>query len=263
MNPRPAFLAAALAAAAPAAFSQSPGALLSPAALSALEARGELRAVSTGKDAAPSLGLYHPAAAAIASELAAEDPDVVVEALFIWKKPRPADRPASLLAAYNTLRAVGSMQGIEYFSASRGKMRLFYETSSLADGPEGKTLLPDSPRASLPAAETLHARQKDLSFGDNVYRIDMRSGPDWVMSASVNLTAMRYGLIPVAAPGKLRVRVLVLDAGDSMVFYVVSSARAGVVPGIRGKLEDSFGNRAAAVFAWFGRKAGEAWARLP
>lgn len=253
------FLALCLSCLAVPAFAAPAASFLAPGAYAELMASGELRASSTGKEAGLSLAFSHPALAAIKADLASEGPDLVVEALFSWKKPRSGDRGAELLAAYNVIRSIGSMKGIEYYSASRKAMRLFYEESSLASGPDGKVPLPDSPRAALPASERLFARQKDLSFGDNVYRIDLRTGPDYVLSVTTNLTAMRYGILPVAGPERLTVRVLIVVADDAILFYVMSSARVAVIPGMRGKLEDSFGNRAAAVFAWFGRKAEERW----
>lgn len=241
-------------------WSDAASAFLSAETAATLAAKGEVRASSTGSKAALSLGVSHPAVAGLRSMLAAESPDVIVEALFSWKKPTAAGDD-DLLSIYNIMRAIGSLEGIEYWSESRGKMRLFYERSTLVSGPDGKVAVPDRPMEILPASERLYARQKDLSFGDNVYRIDLVSGSDWILFTSVNLTTMRYGIVPVAGPEKMSVRVLVINADDAVLFYAVSSARAAMVPGMRGKLEDSFGNRAAAIYAWFGRKASEAWAR--
>ncbi|HAE21539.1 MAG TPA: hypothetical protein DCG47_04330 [Spirochaetaceae bacterium] len=237
-------------------------AYLSPAALRSLEAGEELRAASVGKGASLSIAPDHPAATRLRAELAGELPDVVVEALFLWKKPKKAGIEDEKLAAYNILRSVGSLTGIEYYSASRKTMRLFYEYSSLVSGPDGKLALPDSALGAVPLAETLYARQKDLSFGDNIYRYEFSSGEDYVRSLSVNLNTMRYGIVPVAQAEGLRVRSLALFTDDAILFYAVSSAKATVVPGVRGKLEDSFGNRAEAIYAWFAAKAALAWQKL-
>jgi hypothetical protein len=237
-------------------------AYLGPDALRSLEAGKELRAASVGKGAAISIAPDHPAAAGIRAELAGEQPDVVVEALFLWKKPKNAALEDEKLAAYNILRSVGSLTGIEYYSASRKAMRLFYEYSSLVSGPDGKTAVADSVLGALPSSETLYARQKDLSFGDNIYRYVFAAGDDYVRSLSVNLGTMRYGIIPVTQAEGLRVRSLALFTDDAIIFYAVSSAKATVVPGVRGKLEDSFGNRAQAIYTWFAAKAALAWQKL-
>jgi hypothetical protein len=226
-----------------------------------LRAGEDVRTASTGKDAALKLAPTHQAVADVRRLIAAESPDIIVEALFLWKKPHAIADASQILTVYNTLRAIGSLQGIEYFSASRGQMRLFYEYSSLIKAPDEAAPLPDTPLSAVPAMpETLFARQKDLSFGDNRYRITMSSGRDFVWQSSVNLTPMYYKtVVPVAGAEALNVRVLVIAADDSMIFYAVSSAKATVIPGVRSKLEASFGNRAAAVYTWFAKRLARDW----
>ena len=105
---------------------------------------------------------------------------------------------------------------------------------------------------SLPAAETLFAFQRDLSFGANTYRYDYATFPGAVSVKSSNLTRMSYGFVPVLPPNGLATRLLVIQADDGILFYAVSGASA---PGIfRGKLEESFANRAEALFRWFSAK---------
>ncbi|MGD9941274.1 MAG: DUF6675 family protein [Clostridia bacterium] len=223
-----------------------------------------LRATSTGRSAAPSIMPVHPVSADLREALAGENPDVVVEALFSWKKPTRGTPEAELLTLYNIFRSVGTLEGIEYWSASRKTMRLFYEISHLTSGPDSTDQVPDSWLPAIPVdMETLYARQKDLSFGDNRYRILLQAGADYVTNATSNLTGMRYGIIPVAAPGMLNVRVLAINADEAVLFYAVSSAKAALLPGIRGKLENSFGNRAAAIYAWFARRAEATWPGRP
>lgn len=227
-----------------------------------LPAGREYRRSATGGDAGVAWAPTHALAAQAAAELGTEEPDVVVEALYLWKKPKAAAPGAETLALYNVLHAVGTLQGIEYWSASRNTMRLFYEESWRVVSPEDKTRVPDGRTAVLPTSETITVWQKDLSFGGNLNRLDYRTAPDGVLMESTNLTRMSYGILPVAAPGALKVRVLVLNVDEGVLFWAVSSARAAVIPGVRGKLEASFGNRVEAVFRWFSAQAQEAWKAL-
>ena len=204
----------------------------------------------------------HVLAERVTDGLAAENPDVVVEALYLWKKPKAAAPDVETLTVYNILRAVGTLQGIEYWSASRGRMRLFYEESWRIASFEDRAPISDEAVAVVPQAETLTVWQKDLSFGGNVNQVEYRSTDHGVLMESVNLTRMSYGILPVAAPGQLKVRVLAIPVDEGVLFWVTSSARAAVVPGIRGKLEASFGNRAEAIFRWFCAKAEESWKKL-
>ncbi|PKL26055.1 MAG: hypothetical protein CVV47_02690 [Spirochaetae bacterium HGW-Spirochaetae-3] len=225
-----------------------------PSAAARLVAGQDLRASSSGKDATLSIAPIHPAVAEMRSALVEEGPGIVVEALFLWPRPRKTDSAAEILAAYNVLRAIGSLQGIEYYSASKGKMRTLYEISSLIAGPDDPTPALDERLVGLPAIEeTLYARQKDTSFGDNRYRITLSSGPGFVRQSSTNITRMSIGIVPVAAQEAVNVRLLVVSVDEGLLFYVASSAKVSILPGLRDRLEASFVNRAAAAFAWFTR----------
>ncbi len=212
--------------------------------------------VASSGGGALSLAPRHEGARAVGEAVAAESPDVVVEALFLWRPRRGAATATPLpgaLAVYNALRAVGSLEGIEYYSASRGRMRTLYERSTLVSDEAGLVPLPDEALAALPAGgEELYARQADTTFGDNVYRLSMRAGDGFVYQASSNVTPMYLGFVRVAAPGGMGLRALVVESAEGLVLYVASSAKALLLPGVRGALETSFGNRAKAVFAWFG-----------
>lgn len=230
-------------------------ALLPPDAASELAASGKALRRGSGE---LSLLPRHPAAAALRAAVEKEKPSLVVEAAFALKRPKPASAQAAqaeLASAYGILRSLGSLQGIEYYSASRKKMRTFYAESYLIDGADSKAKLAD-PRpplaGAIPGAETVYAFQRDLSFGANRYRYDYASFPDAITLTSSNLTRMSYGILPVAAPGELSTRLLVVQADDGLLFYAVSGAKA---PGlVSGKLEESFGNRAEALFRWFAAK---------
>jgi hypothetical protein len=230
--------------------------LLGPGAYEEVRASG--RAVRLGKGA-PTLLPAHPAAASVQAAIAADNPPILVETVFVLPRRAPtgsAAREAELASIYGLMRSIGTLEGIEYYSASRKKMRTFYAESYLLDGPLTKKRLPDpAPPApgAIPRAESLFAFQRDLSFGANVYRYDFESSPGAVRVVAANLTRMSYSFVPVMAPEALRTRLLVIQAEDAIVFYAASGADAPSV--FKGKLEDSFSNRAEALFKWFAARA--------
>lgn len=245
------------------AWAQSISALVPAARIPALLAGDYPTRVDSGRNPALELLPAHPSSVGIRDRLAAEGPNLVVEALFFLPYPAggPApDREASKLLIYNILRSVGSMEGIEYYSASRETMRLFYERSSLVSGPDGALAVHDEWKTRYPASETVYARQKDLSFGDNLYRMDFSIFADGLLHSVTNLTAMKYGLLTIARPEAVRTRSLILPVNEGWVFYVVTSTNTVMLPGLRSKLESSFGNRARAVFDWFRAQAVLHWA---
>lgn len=211
------------------------------------------KATRASQEASLALLPRDPASAELRAALEAQKPSVVVEALFVLKRPAPADAPAELASVYGLLRSLGSLEGIQYWSASRKTWRTFYAESYRIEGPSSKKRLPDPPTpvGPLPASETLYAFQRDLSFGPNVYRYSYKTFPGSIGLEQRNLTKMSYGLLPVLAEEGLSTRILVIQARDGILFYALSSAQAPSVPMLRGKLQDSFGNRAEALFKWF------------
>jgi len=239
-------------------------AYLQPDLAARIAESGSIRQSSLGKATGLSLAPDHFAAGEMRAALATEKPDIIVEALFLWQKPTAGPLEAEILAAYNVLRSVSTLQGIEYYSATRKKIRQLYSYSSLITGPEDQTPILDSRLYRIPQSrETLYARQNDTTFGDNRYRIELSAGMDYVVQHSTNLTKLSLGIVPVAGPGNIHVRLLIVRVDEGLLIYIASSARATLVPGVRTTLEESFGNRAAAVYAWFSKELTATWPKEP
>jgi len=185
------------------------------------------------------------------------EPNVLVEALYLYTKPASVAAASEGWTAeqrtgvFNQLMAVSSMTGLQYYSASRRTMRTFYEYSYLVDGPDSRNRIADPVFTSVPATLTLYARQKDLTFGDNVYRYNFTTVQDAVYFTQDNITALTIALIPVIGSGNLKTVMAVIDCGDSVLIYAVSMAKALSVPGIGDRIGNSFSNRAQAVLNWF------------
>jgi hypothetical protein len=185
------------------------------------------------------------------------NPNMLVEALYLYLKPAHLKTDSGgwdgvqKVNIFNHLTAISTLTGIQYYSSSRGAMRTFYEYSNIIDGPSAKKPLPDPFYTQPPAALTVYARQKDLTFGDNIYRYDYVYAADAVFFTQENVTSLNYGIIPVIGRGNLRSVLAVIDCGDSILIYAASMAKAVSMPGLSDKISDSFSNRAQAVIYWF------------
>ncbi|MDR2304397.1 MAG: hypothetical protein LBE10_07410 [Treponema sp.] len=186
-------------------------------------------------------------------------PNILAESLLLYKKAPNARRAIwnedERRALYNNSIALSSLTGIEYYSASRKQMRTFYEYSRVIDNPESKKALDDPSFDEPPASLCIYARQKDLSFGDNIYRYDFFTDLDYLIFTQENLTSMRYGVIPALGKNKLRSVVAVIDTGNALLIYAASMADAPSIPGFTERISNSFTNRAAAVLKWFSGQA--------
>jgi hypothetical protein len=192
------------------------------------------------------------------------DPEIMVETLSLYRKPASAGQAAwseaERIGLYNSVLALSSLTGLQYYSASRKVMRTFYESSFVIDDPAAKTAAPDPVFHTPPALFTVFARQKDLTFGDNVYQYDYYSFPDALIFVQENLTSLNYGIITAIGKNRLRSAVAVIDAGEYLLVYAVSMAKAASLPGVKTRIGNSFSNRAEAVLRWFEGKADRVFA---
>ena len=174
------------------------------------------------------------------------EPNILVETLSVVKAPG-----IEQLSLFNHLTAISSLAGIQYYSERRNTMRTFYETSSVIDNPADKTPLPDPVFSTLPATLELYARQKDLTFGDNIYRYHYYTGDGFIFFVQENLTAMNAGIIPAVGKNKCRNVVAVIDTGDSLLVYAAAMAKTVSLPGMGERIGISFTNRIKAILSWF------------
>jgi hypothetical protein len=186
-------------------------------------------------------------------------PSILIESLCYYKKPAEASywTVEDRTKLFNGIVAISALEGLRYYSNSRNGTRLFYEKSHLIDSPESKKIISDpvfTPQ-NLPDALTLYAEQKDLTFGNNIYRFDFTVDKDLILFFQRNVTTMSYGIIPVLGKNKLRTVIGVIDTGDYILIYMVSMADTLSIPGMKNRIGASFSARAQAVLDWFTSKA--------
>jgi len=226
-----------------------------------LTVRGEFLSEVQLRNPSPLLLPRHRELERFVTEIKADlDPAVFVETLFLYAKPHgwpSAWSEAERVGLFNSVVALSTLTGIEYFSASRGAMRVFYESSHVINNPRNRTPLPDPLFATPPETLILYARQRDLTFGDNTYRFEYRAGEDFIFFVQENLTAMTAGIIPAIGRNRFRMVVAVIDTGDSLLIYAAAMARAAALPGMGERIGNSFNNRLLAVLQWFSEHADE------
>ncbi|AEJ18181.1 hypothetical protein Spica_0009 [Gracilinema caldarium DSM 7334] len=186
-------------------------------------------------------------------------PAIIVENVYLYRKASSKIGKSwteiEQLKLFNEIRALSTLKGIEYYSASRKKMRTFYEDSFVIDKPETKNPLPDPTDLVLPKETSLFAWQKDLTFGGNIYRYDYKTSDNSILFIQTNLTTLSYGIFPLVAKENLKSLVCIIDIDEGLLLYAVTFARSSTVPGVEGKIKDSFSNRTEAIYKWFATKA--------
>jgi hypothetical protein len=162
-------------------------------------------------------------------------------------------------ALYNNILALSSLAGLQYYSVSRKAMRTFYEISQVVDGPATRKPVQDPSYTTPPPSLTIYARQKDLTFGDNMYQYDYFMYDDTFALIQQNLTTLSAGIIPAIGKNNLRSAVAVIDAGEYLLIYAASFAKTVSVPGMKERIGQSFSNRADAILGWFTKQANNAF----
>jgi hypothetical protein len=210
---------------------------------------------------------YEPLARLLRQNVEAVKPNMVMESLYLYAKPPVANREMWTAeergAIYNETLALSTLDGLEYFSRRRNRMHLLYESSRIVDKNDTKRVLPDPAFQTPPPGLELTVRQKDTTFGDNVYLYNYTAPADEAafIITQQNISTITLTLVPVISKHNLHSVVALLDAGPYLLIYSASLARVVMLPGIRDQMNTSIGNRTAALLAWFSRRADIAYAK--
>ena len=188
----------------------------------------------------------------ILSDLTGLDATIGVEAIFLMKMPEKlAAEENPDLAVYNLINKVSTLTGIEYYSASREKMRTLFRRAYRVKTPDNKEVLPDLTFSSIPSAQDITVFQEDLTFGKNYVSTLYRYNEGRFLMQVNNLTTMWYYILPLVKPGNFRMDLLIVPREDSLIFYGACSVDSASLFGIEKSKKDSFYNRIKAMQNWF------------
>jgi len=225
--------------------------LLTPQLYNRVLSEGELRNSLHG-DSPPQLIPDVSARREIEARVRELELTVGTEVLSVYRKEgADFDSPESRLQIYNILRSMSSMEGIQYYSASRERMRTLFAESYVVAGPDGEKRLPDPVVREIPDYSKLYVLQEDLTFGENIYATEFRYSGDYFLLDSTNLTTMHYFFFPMVKPENSVTLILLIPAGDELLFYGAVGAHTMRLLGLARSREDSFYNRLKAIYGWF------------
>jgi len=180
---------------------------------------------------------------------AVQDP-FFIETLYLYKKTEKNSTTNDIKNISIILRSLSHLEGIQYYSASRKTMRTLYEKSYVVDGIKTKNRLPDPVQGSADGL-VLAVLQKDMTFGENIYKYSYKETENSVAFYSQNSESMRYNFIKLIDANNLHMSLIVQDLGDYLLIYGVTSAKFLAIPGIDKKINESFLNRSEAIYKWF------------
>jgi hypothetical protein len=192
----------------------------------------------------------------IETEVARMDPTLGVELLLLYSPPFGTKRIYNEksryhLGIYNILRSVSSLKGIQYYSASRKRMRVFFHDAYAIESPQKRTRLEDPLVEEIPINDTFYAFIRDSSLGDYVAEAYYHYHYDYFAMKIENLTTLWRFIFRLVEPRDLSMFVLLLPQEDSILFYGLTYINAVNLFGIMDAKTASFYNRLKALFNWF------------
>ena len=164
--------------------------------------------------------------------------------------PDSPDSPAGLLKLYNAMHAVSTMQGIPYYSTSRGKKVVLFSQAWAVASEKKLDRIPDPVFSDIPAEDVLYTFQNDTSFGRNSYKESFWRDPDHLEVKIENLTTISLLFFPFIDPRNLVSHVALVPVGNDLLFYGLACLRTSMPVGDRKSREESLANRLIAMADW-------------
>ncbi len=221
-----------------------------------LQSKGEVTAFHFGEFDTELLPPI-PQSSRIEDYISSQQMNMGIEGLFLFKDfsmdDYRKDPEGYSLMLYNTLRSVSTLEGTQYYSASREEMRdLFVESWVIPDADSPKDKLPDPLVTSIPARDSFFIHQKDKSFGKNESIMEFYYESPVIAAVITNKSAMYYNsLIRVIGPDKMQIHLVIIPTDKGLLFYGVTAADSLNINAFRKKANNSFYNRVKALFHWY------------
>lgn len=190
-----------------------------------------------------------------ASELSAKISD-------FWSSP--ADRPT--LAGENLyllprgdlnidglsvlLRSVSLMEGMQYYSASRGERTTLYTEAYCIAGPTDRTRVPDNTQGSADGV-VQYCLMNDSTLGKTNYRATYFQSANELLMNLTNTTPVYFGPFAGIKAGDMQTNVLLTICDDAVVVYMNVRANFLGLGLIENTATRSLLARLDAIYDWF------------
>lgn len=181
--------------------------------------------------------------------------NLIIEALAFLPAP-PAKASYNVRSQLETLGLVfnqfGSLQGIQYWSASRNIMRTLYTEAYRVDNPKTRSKLKDPETVAelhvlLP--QRTYVYQKDQTFDGVVTEVQCSMSQTTFLMTNTNATPLRLIGIPVLPVDGLRTGFLAAPFSEGILLYFVTSIQSPSIG--RSRVFESASNKALALLHWF------------
>ncbi|MDR0408781.1 MAG: hypothetical protein LBH18_00055 [Spirochaetaceae bacterium] len=175
------------------------------------------------------------------------EPPYIIENLLLLKN----DKPVTKLDIYNALCGIRTLQGIEYFSSTRGKRTVLFEEASRVAGEDDLKKRDDPPPArAAPSAETVFITVKDVNFGNCYYKAELKTEGGGIRYTLTNFKNINYLFIPVIRPENLRIQLYIEAVDEGVLIYGLTSVKTADFADKRADIPSAIQKRLDVIYKW-------------
>lgn len=148
------------------------------------------------------------------------------------------------------LRSFSTMEGIEYYSNSRGKYDVLYKECYTISDLNKQTRVPDNTAENADGLK-IYMFQEDNSFGKTPYEVTFWQRENEVAMNAVNMGPLYVKFIKAVKPENVCMTLYVKEENENIFVYILAQANFASIPMVDGKIKDSLTARIEALFSWF------------
>ncbi len=178
-----------------------------------------------------------------------QTPVFYFEGIYLTKKAVPTEKGKDMEEITRSVRALSTLEGVEYYSNTRKKMRILYEESYAVNNPEERKRI-DDPVDENPEGQVIYSLQKDSTFGRFLYKYTYFQRDNELLIRITNVDNLSFAGIKIIKPENMMTSILLYDLGDYYLTYTLIKVDVISVSIIENKMTKSFAARAEAMFSW-------------
>lgn len=148
------------------------------------------------------------------------------------------------------LRSFSTMEGIEYYSNSRGKYDILYDACYTISDLDSLKKIPDNQEEDANGLK-LYMFQNDNSFGETPYEVTFWQTDSEVGMNFVNKGPLYVKFVKAVKEENLCLTLYTKKENDKLLVYILAQADFAAVPFVQTKIRDSLTARIEALFNWF------------
>ncbi len=146
-------------------------------------------------------------------------------------------------------RSISKMQGMTYIH-NGGKEEVLYKKAYAIASADSDEPIADPLEGPTDGLEA-YGYQHDNTFGDTKYKLNYYQKDNVIFATFLNVIPMSKLGIKAVMPGCLRMNIVSIDLGDSLLLYLVADVSAKNLLGVRAQIQDSMTVRMDAIYRWF------------